>query len=218
MATAAQITANIANSQHSSGPRTDAGKAASSTNSLKHGLTAKTILLPGEDEAAYRKMCEGMFETFDPAYEPEKQLVQLLCDTQWRLQRCGRIEAAILSADAPDFKALDIMSKHEARLKRQYSATLKEARDMIDARVTREEAEIREAMTIRRADKIDGCTTNLQEIGFVFSDDHVDDAIYAEDTLALAKKTVAQDRISKISNMPRYGTNADFEKLKKQAQ
>ena len=41
---------------------------------------------------------------------PEKELVQLLCDTQWRLQRCGRIEAAILSGEVLDFKARDIMS------------------------------------------------------------------------------------------------------------
>jgi hypothetical protein len=62
-------------------------------------LTAKTILLPGEDEAFYRTMCEGMFATFAPESEPEIKLVQLLCDTQWRIERCGRIEAAILSAD-----------------------------------------------------------------------------------------------------------------------
>ena len=209
MSSAAQVTANLANAQHSSGPRTDIGKASSSQNALKHGLTAKSILLPGEDEAAYRKMCEAMFEAFEATYEPEKELLQLLCDTQWRLQRCGRIEAAILSADLVDFRALDIMSKHEARLKRQYSTTLKEARDMIDARVTREEAEIREAMTIRRADKIDGCTTNLQAIGFVFSDDHVDAAIHAEDTLALAKKVVANHRYSKMAT---YGTVSDDKK------
>jgi hypothetical protein len=35
MATASQITANIANAQHSTGPRTDEGKAASAQNSLK---------------------------------------------------------------------------------------------------------------------------------------------------------------------------------------
>jgi hypothetical protein len=209
MATAAQITANIANSQHSCGPRTEKGKAASSANSLKHGLTAKSILLPGEDEAAYRKMCEGMIESIEPTYEPEKELVQLLCDTQWRLQRCGRIEAAILSADDIDFKALDIMSKHEARLKRQYSTTLKEASNMIDARITREEAEIREAMTIRRADKIDGCTTDLEDLGFVFSDDHVDHAIHAEDTLAQAKKVVASHRYSKMAS---YGLASDDKK------
>jgi len=45
--------ANINNAQHSTGPRTEEGKAASSLNSLKHGLTAKTVLLPGEDPALF---------------------------------------------------------------------------------------------------------------------------------------------------------------------
>jgi len=166
MSTAAQLTANLANAQHSSGPRTEIGKAVSSQNALKHGLTAKTILLPGEDEAAYRKMCDGMFENFGPVTVPAQELVQLLCETQWRLQRCGRLEVAILSAEAPDFKALDIMSKHEARLKKQYSATLKEARSMIDVTASQEAAEMREAVRIRRADKLKATTTNLQDLGF----------------------------------------------------
>ena len=190
MSTAAQAAANAANAQHSTGPTSEIGKAASSANSLKHGLTAKSVLLPGEDEAAYRKMCEGMLESFGPANEPERYQIQLLCDTQWRLQRCGRIESAILSEDVLDFKALDIMSKHESRLKKQYSTTLKEAREMIDTRLTRQEALMKDAKCIRRADKKDGCTTNLQAIGFVFSDQQVDAAIQAEDAVLLAKQVL----------------------------
>jgi hypothetical protein len=199
LSTLSQATANLANAQSSTGPRTEIGKATSSQNALKHGLTAKTILLPGEDEAAYRKLCDGMFESFAPADTPEKELIQLLCDTQWRLQRCGRIEAAILSADVPDFKAIDIMSKHESRLKRQYSTTLKETRDLIDTRLTREKGQMQEAMCIRRADKVDGCTTNLQAIGFVFSNQQVDAAIQAEDALTLAKDVLKQDRVNQMT-------------------
>ncbi len=195
MATAAQITANIANSQHSSGPRTDTGKAASSQNSLKHGLTAKSVLLPGEDEAAYRTMCQGMFDSFAPGCVPETELVQFLCDTQWRLQRCARIEAVILSADLPDFKALDIMSKHQSRLKKQYSTTLQEARNLIDTRLTREVSEMRDAVAVRRADRKEGRDINLQEIGFVFSNPEVDAEILHQDTLASAAKTLSADRI-----------------------
>ena len=213
MSSAAQAAANLANAQSSTGPTSIAGKAASSANSLKHGLTAQTVLLPGEDEAAYRTMCEGMFETFDPENTPEKELIQLLCDTQWRLQRCGRIEAAILSADVVDYKAFDIMSKHGARLKKQYSATLQEARSLIDARVAEQEEDIREAMKIRRADKIDGCTTDLREIGFVFSDGQVDAAIATEDAIALAKQVLLNHRMSKWG--PRYGVESD---QKQQAQ
>ena len=206
MSSPAQAAANLANAQNSTGPRTDAGKAASSQNSLKFGFTAKTVLLPGEDEAAYRKMCDGMFASFNPDCTPENELIQLLCDTQWRLHRCGRIEAAIMSADVIDFKAADIMSRHEARLKKQYSTTLKEARDLIETRLKRQDVDMQEAMTIRRADKVDGCTTNLQEIGFVFSDEQVEAAILAEDTLALAKKVLTQDRVSKMTG---YATASD---------
>jgi hypothetical protein len=42
MTTAAQIRANRANSQHSTGPATAAGKATSSANSTKHGLTSRS--------------------------------------------------------------------------------------------------------------------------------------------------------------------------------
>ena len=203
MSTAAQVTANLANAQSSTGPRTEIGKAASSQNALKHGLTAKTVLLPGEDEAAYRKLCDGMFESFAPADTPEKELIQLLCDTQWRLQRCGRIEAAILSADVPDFKAIDIMSKHESRLKRQYSTTLKEARNLINERQSIEAAEMREAVRIRRADKLKATTTNLEEIGFVFSNDEVDAEIRRQDALSAAAKPSSVDRDKLWADMRR---------------
>ena len=49
--TEAKIEANQANAQLSTGPRTEQGKAISSFNSLRHGLTAMTVLLPGEDPA-----------------------------------------------------------------------------------------------------------------------------------------------------------------------
>jgi hypothetical protein len=188
MSTEAQIIANGINAQSSTGPKTETGKAASSQNALKHGLTARTVLLPGEDEAAWRQMCEGMFQCFAPSCASEKELIQFLCDTQWRLQRCGRIEAAILSADVIDFKALDIMSRHEARLKKQYSVTLKEARLLIDARLIRQQAAMKEAKILRRADKMRGRNTNLQKIGFVLSNEEVDAAIEAEETLASAKE------------------------------
>ena len=92
MASPAQVTANIANAAHSTGPRTETGKASSSGNSLKHGLPAQTVLLPGEDEAIYRTMCQRMVADFNPGAEIERILVQNLCNTQWRIDRCSRLE------------------------------------------------------------------------------------------------------------------------------
>ncbi len=46
----ARHAANIANAQHSTGPRSDAGKAASSRNAVTHGLTAQNIVPRTEEE------------------------------------------------------------------------------------------------------------------------------------------------------------------------
>ena len=53
-----QIVANRANAQASTGPKTDAGKARSSRNALKHGATAK-YLLPGESAQEFGQFSGG---------------------------------------------------------------------------------------------------------------------------------------------------------------
>ena len=55
---------------------------------------------------------------------------------------------------------------------------------------------MRQAMTIRRADKIYGRTTDLQEIGFVFHP-NPDAAYRQEDALALVHQVLVQDRMNK---------------------
>ncbi len=44
-----RATINRQNAQHSTGPRTEAGKRRSSLNALQHGLTATSAVLPSED-------------------------------------------------------------------------------------------------------------------------------------------------------------------------
>ena len=53
MSSPKQLAANQANSQLSTGPKTPEGKATSSLNAVKTGLTGRTVLLPGDDAAAY---------------------------------------------------------------------------------------------------------------------------------------------------------------------
>ena len=48
MASPAQVLANRENAQHSSGPKTQEGKQASSRNSVRHGLTGTQIIMPGK--------------------------------------------------------------------------------------------------------------------------------------------------------------------------
>ena len=49
MTTDAQNEANRRNAKKSTGPRSQAGKAVASQNALKHGLTAKRVIIPGEE-------------------------------------------------------------------------------------------------------------------------------------------------------------------------
>ena len=194
MSSAAQLVANIENAKHSTGPRTEAGKAASSHNALKHGLTAQTVLLPGEDEAAYKRLCADTFEDWNPSRELERALIQTLCDTQWRINRCARLETGILSADVIDFKALDVISKHEARLKKLYNVTLKEANESILSRISARRAMLQDAMIIHRADKLQDRPTDFNAIGFGFSARELDAAIAREDAIQRARQTVSQQQ------------------------
>jgi hypothetical protein len=98
MATPAQVTANRANAQSSTGPRSVEGKAASSRNSLKLGLYAKSVIIPGEDPADLEELTTQFFEEFDPATAVEEHLVQAMVHAVWMQRRCDRIEAAYLNA------------------------------------------------------------------------------------------------------------------------
>jgi hypothetical protein len=108
----ARRAANRANAQHSTGPRTEEGKAKSSMNAVKTGLTGRTVVLPNEDIHAYYDHLDRHFADFSPATDKEKALVKTIADTEWRLLRIGPLEAGIYAvgrrkladqfADEPD--------------------------------------------------------------------------------------------------------------------
>ena len=56
----------------------------------------------------------------------ESDLVEDIISIQWRRKRAAFLEARILSAENPDFKALNNISLIASRLKREFSATHKE--------------------------------------------------------------------------------------------
>lgn len=92
-----RLAANQANAQLSTGPKTLAGKAVSSLNAVKTGLTGRTVLLPTEDAATYEAHVERFRLEFVPVGERETQLVQNLADTQWRLDRIPGLEFGLFA-------------------------------------------------------------------------------------------------------------------------
>jgi len=95
MSSNAQIAANQANAQLSTGPTSDTGKSKSSLNALKTGLTGRTVLLPGDDAALYEAHIAGFLKHHEPAADEERNLVQSLADTDWRLLRIPALEMGI---------------------------------------------------------------------------------------------------------------------------
>src|SRR6516162_4299826 len=93
---------NRLNSQSSTGPRTEEGKAVSSKNALKTGLTGRTVLLPSDDAAAFEQHVQAYFDEYKPQGLRERELVQSLGETRWRLNRSFALEAALFSQVAVD--------------------------------------------------------------------------------------------------------------------
>jgi hypothetical protein len=98
-----QLTANQENAERSTGPKTEAGKAISSMNAVKTGLTGRTVLLPSDDVAAYQNHLVVYENEFQPIGLRERELVQSIADTQWRLQRIPGLEMAIYAKGRDEF-------------------------------------------------------------------------------------------------------------------
>jgi hypothetical protein len=92
MSSQKQIDANRRNALKSTGPKSEEGKARSSMNALRHGLTAEQAVLPHENGDDYEKLREGMLESYAPADSAELAIVEELANAYWRLQRLHRVE------------------------------------------------------------------------------------------------------------------------------
>ena len=98
MATPAQIAASHANGQLSKGPTSAEGKAVSSRNALKLGISAQSMIIPGEDPAELDHLTAEYEEHFLPVGPVEAALVQTIVRAQWMQRRCDRIEAQFLNS------------------------------------------------------------------------------------------------------------------------
>ena len=95
MATLKQLEANRRNALKSTGPSTDAGKAASSTNALKTGIYAKSLIIPGEDAAELEALIADFYVAHQPAAADERSLVDTLISNEWIQRRLRNAERQI---------------------------------------------------------------------------------------------------------------------------
>ena len=110
MATTKQINANKKNALLSKGPKTDLGKLNSSKNSLKHGLTAKQLVI-GENLKEFEQYRDQMIEALKPVGILEEQVVFKIIDVGFRLRRIGKIEAGIYNQEILHHEADEYKNK-----------------------------------------------------------------------------------------------------------
>jgi hypothetical protein len=93
-----QLEANQANAKRSTGPRTLDGRARSRMNAVKHGLTAKYIVIGDEDPDEFEALRADLESDFQPSTRLEYELVDRLAGLLWRLRRVPGVEAALVKA------------------------------------------------------------------------------------------------------------------------
>jgi hypothetical protein len=136
----AKTAANRANALKSTGPRTTRGKTKSGFNAVTHGIYARTSVLPGEDENAYREMEKSLQEFFKPVGPVEHMLVRQSAVEAWRLARIDRAAIAlhVRLRDAEIIRCLQSMSPSEVAYTRsaykdELKSQLKEHQHLHDA-------------------------------------------------------------------------------------
>jgi hypothetical protein len=198
-----QTRANInqANSQHSTGPKTESGKRRSSLNALRHGLTGQIVVMPTEDLEAYRSHLKSLTDEYQPANPTEALLVQALADCSWRLNRVAAMETNLLTlgittaspvTDAPpqvqdalsmvsalesQSKALSNLSMHSQRLSRQFEKTVTQLRELQKTRLTQERRDLDRLVDVIKMYQDKGQTYDASRDGFVFSKSQIAAAI-----------------------------------------
>jgi len=162
-----RVEANRKNAQHSTGPKTELGRAHSSYNALRHGLYAHEVVFPDEDREAYNALLDSLTHDFKPVGKVEMELIRRAADIWWRLGRTAAIEAGYLNPNwsgdprkerfatsggplvdgfrvvLDDSSTLDRLGRYESRLERALSRTFNLLQRIQDVRQrnAREQAE-----------------------------------------------------------------------------
>jgi len=225
----ARYVANCANAQFSTGPKTAEGKAKSSLNAVKTGLTGRTVVFPTDDTAAYQQHIDRIFLDFAPTPGRESALVQCIADTEWRLLRIAPLEASLYAlgrrdlahtvSDEPDpinrdallmgkifmiyRKDLSNLALQERRLRNQRKTDSAELQALQKERLEKEkEASQKRENEVRRAAKIYD-NARIYKLDFDFIELGFD--LSEEEYVAYAKRNWDYLRLT--------DTNLDFDKF-----
>ncbi len=130
MSTEAQIAANRANAEQSTGPKTEEGKAASSRNHFSHGLSYANgifFILACESVEAYSILLANLHREHRPDTETERILVDRMAQHHWLRNRAEAFESGCFKEDGTlDDKRLALLMRYRTSHERAFHKCLAE--------------------------------------------------------------------------------------------
>jgi hypothetical protein len=208
-----RIEANRRNAQRSTGPRTPQGRARSSINALRHGITGQVSIMTTEDRAAHDKFVQELIDRLRPEDPLELQFASLVAEDFWRLQRIRSVEndilalgnfseAADIDVDHPEIhtsltraqtfldrsKDFERLTLYEQRINRAIEKNRRQLDELQAERKRLREEALEQACLLHQAPATDEQAQNEQPAevsnnGFVFSSEEIKRAIHRRSRL-----------------------------------
>ncbi len=160
MATTAQQSANRANAQLSTGPKTEAGKAAVSQNNFHHGLAGTFVVLASEDKSKYEALLAALAEEHQPTTPTEHILVEKMVQHHWLTQRALLLLEQWFAKDQVSDKLLRYQTTHERAFHKALADLLKLRSERRKAEIGFESLNEKKAQEVRR----DAAESRKQEL------------------------------------------------------
>jgi len=133
--------ANVKNAQHSSGPTSEAGKAAVRHNALKYGLRTRATILPWESEDRYFQLWDELEAEWQPQTRTERAYLETMVTSQWLLRRMAVSEKQILTEVnnvEKQYKLLSCVYKQRAQLERAFRNAVEDMKRSVQSRARRQ--------------------------------------------------------------------------------
>ncbi len=116
----AQLAANRANAQLSTGPTSAAGKEISSQNRITHGLSGTFRLLGWEDPDQFQDLAKSLYNEHQPNTDSERRLVDSMVQHFWLMQRALTLQDQLLTQPELDHKTFSLYLRYQTTNERAY--------------------------------------------------------------------------------------------------
>ncbi len=138
---------------HSTGPRTENGKAISSRNSTTHGCCSKQAIIQGESEEEFNQLLEDWLLDYQPEDSVQRSFVEQAVHAQWVLRRNTNrynefeqsLEAkSVLEWTEEDHKKFERFTRYKTTAERAFTRAFTQL-EQLCKRIEREQKRERQA-------------------------------------------------------------------------